>query len=203
MRFKNYITEGRELLDYISVEQMAEKFLKDCQPFFQDFYRIWRGDFFLSGRKSNKLFDKKKVRQNRRPVDTPEDIHHLIDNWFLRNFGIRARSNSIFGTFSYRVASDYGIPYYIIPIGKYVTLASSNIHDIFGDIIDTLISFEDEDDEEYIIKELDSAEYKINKRLQNNKTEYMISCKEYYMIEANFMTDNIKELVLTEMGLRP
>jgi len=202
MRFKKYITENK-LLDEISIEEMAKKFKKNCKPFFRDFYRIWKGDFFLSGRTSNELFDRKPVRKNRKPLDTSKHYHNIIDNWFHDNFGIWARSETIFCTFKVGTAANYGDPYYIIPIGKYTTIASGIITDVFGDIIDGYlpINSDVEENEEYIIKELDSAEYKRNKKVKNFYTEYMVHCKEYYMIDMYNFNDDIQEKVLTEMGI--
>jgi len=206
MRFKNYIIENK-LLDIISIEQMAKLFSKDCKPFFKDFYNIWDGEFFLSGRKNaTSIFDKKRVRTDRRPLDTPEDIHNLINHWFYKKFGIKARGSSIFCTFSHTISTDYGISYYIIPIGKYAAIASPNIKDFYGNIIDDgtgNLDMNSEDDKEYIINSLEKGNYKINKRFKDNQTEYMVSCKEYYMIESYYMTEDIIEQVLTEMGISP
>jgi hypothetical protein len=68
-----------------------------------------------------------KIRTDRKPKDTPLEMHQLLDKQFQKRFGIKARSNSLFCYFrninSYlRDRSGYGVPYYIFPIGNFKTI---------------------------------------------------------------------------------
>jgi len=215
MKFKRYLNERKITSIEKNIKYIIELFEKNCKPYFDDFYSIWEGEFFISGRKSNnEAFTKKKVRKNRKPKDTPMEIHDIIDDWFYKKFGIKARSNSIFCSFNENTANEYGNPYYIIPIGKYSTIASPTIKDIYAEIVQDKIDrtkYDDEYDDDRmkkdIISELKHGNYKKNKKVSDSKThsstEYMLHCNEYYIINSNEMTDDIEEQILTELGLDP
>ena len=67
MRFRQYVNkETTHTIRGISIDHIINLFEKNCKPYFDDFYSIWEGEFFISGRKSNnEVFTKKKVRKNR------------------------------------------------------------------------------------------------------------------------------------------
>lgn len=125
MKFKNYLKESR-----IDMGDM-ENLVKDCTPFLRD----WEKNDFLdlfSGRQLNVNIGKKSVRKNRTPKDTPEFIHNALDDEFKNKFGVKARSNSIFATFSVENAYDYGNAYHIFPVGrKYAFIYSQEIDDLY------------------------------------------------------------------------
>jgi hypothetical protein len=214
MKFKQYIKEQYEnddikIVDNLTFKDLAELFNKNCKPYFKDFYPIWKGEFFLSGKKLYKEFERKKVRTDRKPKDTPLDIHKLIDNWFYKKFNIKARSNCIFASFDEVISEFYGRLYYLIPIGKYTTIASSLYTDLYSDLVEDLV--EDPDKifmknakntlEKYIEYNLEKGEYKKNKKVPNKRSEYMIICKEYYIIEKESLSDNLWEEILDIMGI--
>jgi hypothetical protein len=62
------------------------------------------------------------VRQDRIPLDTPEETHDIIDNEFYDEFGFRPRSNSLFCYVDYRKTMSYGKTYAIFPTGRYKLL---------------------------------------------------------------------------------
>jgi hypothetical protein len=47
------------------------------------------------------------------------EYHHAADNWFLKNTGVRFRSDAIYTTGSYGKAEDYGKVGVIFPIGNF------------------------------------------------------------------------------------
>jgi len=194
MRFRQYVNkESTHTIRGISIDHIIDLFEKNCKPYFDDFYSIWKGEFFISGRKSNEVFTKKKVRKDRKPKDTPMEIHEWIDEWFYKKFGIKARSNSIFCSFNEKISKDYGNPYYIIPIGKYSTIASPTIEDLF-DVMEN--DWGDVNSLDYIKDELEKGNYQKNKNVNNDITEYMLHCNEYYMFSVDEMTEKIKYNIL-------
>lgn len=123
MRFYNYLTEEKPEIIIKSIEDK-------CQPFLKD----WNGNFFLySGRRKINDFTIKKIRKNRKPSDTPLEVHNLIDDWFYKNFGVRARSNSIFCIYN-KSQEFYGTPHIVFPIGKYTSLYSYDIVDLYNQL---------------------------------------------------------------------
>jgi hypothetical protein len=76
-----------------------------------------------------------KHRWNRIPLDTPEEIHDLLNTKFVEKFGWEARN----GVFCYlkdathNTSTGYGVPYMIFPIGDFEYLWSPNVFDLYGD----------------------------------------------------------------------
>ena len=127
MKFKNFLNEAKA--DREDIEQLVD----DCMPFIKD---LAENDFWYlySGRGSaNKEIIKRKVRKNRKPVDTPEFIHNLLDDAFKKEFGVKARSQSIFVTTNEEDASSYGMPYFVFPVGrKYAFIYSELVPDLYN-----------------------------------------------------------------------
>ena len=207
-KFFNYINETDTSL-------IVDALKKDCQPFIKDLKKIKKGQeqsFLYIGRFIKTSFMKKQVRQDRNPSDTPEEIHKFVDNWFYKKFGVRLRSNSVFATFSFQLATAYGFPYFIFPIGKYDSYFSHNSKDLFltlkklyyDEMPASLESFKDYenflDGEKIEIKKiiLDwlNNQSKYQKGLKYTDSEIMIHCKEYYLIDTihgNDLNNLLKE----------
>jgi len=121
-----------------------------------------------------------------------------VDDWFYKKFGIRARSNTVFVTKSFDVASKYGDPFLIFPVGKYTILSSSKIKDLFETLESLFKKFNgknlsyfddlDFDDQQkfksFVIEKLES--YNFVKGLQKHNNEQMINCKEYYLVTDKY-----------------
>jgi hypothetical protein len=121
-----------------------------------------------------------------------------VDDWFYKKFGIRARSNTVFVTKSFNVASEYGDPFLIFPVGKYTILSSSKIKDLFETLESLFKKFNgknlsyfddlDFDDQQkfksFVIEKLES--YNFVKGLQKHNNEQMINCKEYYLVTDKY-----------------
>lgn len=183
MRFKQYITEE------VSIEKIAEKIVNDCQPYLKQINKADYDDpnqrFLLSGRRSNSVFDKKTVRQDREPLDTNAEVHKWFDNWFYKKFGIKARSQTVFCTGS-NSAYGYGNAYYIFPIGNFEVIWSRDIKDFYSLSAGHRIEF---DDVEFTKNLFFGANYDksyvkghLKKALESNN-EIMVYCKEYYIYE--------------------
>ena len=130
MRLVNYLNE-RTKLDIDNLPQILEK----CQPFITDLVKASSTLVFLwSGREGKPDFFQSKVRKDRTPRDTPTEIHNMVDDVFQEKFGVKPRSNSIFCLLDRTGSADYGDPYIILPIGKYKTIWSPKIEDMFNSL---------------------------------------------------------------------
>lgn len=126
MRLYNYINEARG----ISPNELPQAISK-CQPFIKDISKYSQLNFLWSGRKGKPHVFYGRVRTNRKPKDTPKEIHDVLDQAFEDNFGVKARSQSIFCSIQPQKAKEYGTPYIILPIGKYKTIWSSQVDDLY------------------------------------------------------------------------
>ncbi len=128
MRLHNYINEEK---DYKSI---SYKILSDCKQYFDlvrkenvDNIFLYRGTY-----KNVKSYKKIKTRKNRIPTDMCKNLQFLLDNYFKKYFGIKARSETVFCSPSEKSISKYGNIYIIIPIGKFDYIWSKNIIDLYS-----------------------------------------------------------------------
>jgi len=185
MRLHQYLNE-----DTWSYDDMVSLIKSNCNPFLKDWQSTYKYNFLYSGRKSSKDFDIKTIRKNRKPQNTSLDIHNIVDDWFYREFGVRARSNAMFGTFNRSMAEIYGNLFIVFPIGKYVMLSSDKVRDLYlklgTELVDYTIWADFKVNEEVkatIINFLEKSNYKKN---IYNLNEQMVICKKYYMIHGNY-----------------
>ncbi len=122
MRLIHYLKEDEE------VTNIKKKIHKECKPFLNASkgYSLWRGMW------GKDKIGKFKVRKDRKPLDTPLEVHKELDKIFTKNFGWPARSSGILTTGDKTVAGSYGNAYQVFPIGKFRFLWSNNVHDLYG-----------------------------------------------------------------------
>ena len=122
MRFKQFIVEE---------EFDLKQFQRDCAPAIAQLRPLDHNIMLFRGmHQTPRDWAVLDVRTNRRPKDTPTYIHHVLDDWFLDNFGFRARSAAVFCTGSEKQAWSYGKIYAIFPIGKFEFVWSPKIRDL-------------------------------------------------------------------------
>ena len=206
-KFKNYITDGIRYNAQNDIDYMINLLRKDCKPFIKELKK--NKILLFSGRDELENFLKRTVRQDRKPRDTPLEIHDFIDNWFYKKFGIKARSNTIFCSTIELTTAEYGESYIVFPIGNYTTISSDAITDLYIEIMDNIIKknypklalnfkktikFFDGKDSLYqeIEKLLSGSNYKKNS-IKNNTLEVMLHCKDYYLLSSNFLFDKFTE----------
>ena len=133
MRLQQYINEEHKPLDLI-IKELFDK----CYPFIKELNKTKNLKRFLySGRGNQKDTFIGKVRDDRHPMDTPDDIQEKVDDIFEEKFGWRPRSNSVFCTGDWDMAENYGLSVYsIFPIGKYKYVWSPKIYDFYSNIVD-------------------------------------------------------------------
>jgi hypothetical protein len=138
MRFTGFITEGRDTDPFDVVEELyAMSF-----PFIKDYLKNFRpgptAGMMWSGRDSSDVSAVKRIRNDRRPKDTPEHQHDYMDDAFHQQFGVRYRSNSIFVTGKIADAESYGSNVYgIFPAkNNYSFIHSNRIRDLWTDVLE-------------------------------------------------------------------
>ena len=142
----DYLDLDNEALEIVSKE--CSKIIKTC---------INAGGFIYRGLR---ITDRLKEigeniymvtpRKNRKPKDTTEELHTLVDISFKKRFGWNARSEGIFCTGSIKEALDYGNTIGIIfPVDGFKYLWSHKIRDLYSDQLQNIY---DEVDSEYFDK---------------------------------------------------
>lgn len=143
---------------------------------------------------------KKKVRKDRKPMNTKGVVHKIIDDWFEEEMGIRARSQAVFctGERGRETAATYGNRSIILPIGKFNYTWSPHVADLYDVIRE---KFEDPEsssgrlrrrwlgsdgkpDLEIISDAMKDLKYTMNHfdKACASYCEIMIECDEYYVI---------------------
>jgi len=71
--------------------------------------------------------------KNRKPKDTPGNIHNILDELFLQRFGWRARSDALFCSGDMSQAGFYGATYEIYPANGFKFVWSERIRDLYNE----------------------------------------------------------------------
>ena len=129
---REYLTEKK-----ILIEDIVTILERDCGPFIQELKKIKSGLLYRGTKRSVPDIKKIKVRKDRKPLDTPPEVHNHLDNEFKKKFGWFARSEGVFTTPVRYDTGDYGDPYFFFPIGKYKFVWSKTVMDLFGYIEST------------------------------------------------------------------
>ena len=126
MRLIHYLKE--DIFDVMELKEFKKKIHAECKPFLNASkgYSLYRGMY------KKPALGKLKVRKDRKPLDTPLDVHKEFDKIFTKIFGWPARSSGLLTTGDKTVAGSYGNAYQVFPIGKFRFLWSSNVHDLYG-----------------------------------------------------------------------
>lgn len=190
-----------KLRDYlINKENKIEKMiLKDCKPFLKEMKGgelLWRGS-----KKTICDIEKFIPRKDRKPLDTPMEIHKFLDELFLKYHGWRARSEGVFADIMERTFL-YGNSYLFFPIGNYKYLWSESVTDLTSELIaiiglydkslkNPLIPEEERDieksiKEKYINKGLKQAS------LRKYGGEIIFKCKGYYLVNQKYYDELLK-----------
>jgi len=203
MKFNDYLNEEK-------IDTIIKEIKTNCQPFLKDWRSLNIDTFPYSGRIKKVDFGIKNIRKDRKSKDMPIELHQLLDNWFYKKFGVRARSNSIFVSFDLNEVSFYGMPHLIFPIGNYTAISSSYIRDLYNEMSIlykqhtnynyNLIFKEDygilEDKgvfEKKVIEWLEKSKYE--KKLKKQKgNEIMIVTDKCFLVSTKYKVKLLEEL---------
>ncbi len=138
MRLTKYLIERfvprtEELLE--SVEHLdtslGQRIKSQCKPFLSQIKSLNMPGLFRGLKHHEILISVKKVRKNRRALDTDQVDSDAIDDWFEDKFGWRPRSQALMTSGRPGQASGYGNLSLIIPVGKFKILWSRTIDDLY------------------------------------------------------------------------
>ncbi len=134
-------TTGQFPLNELTEEHIApmvEILRRDCSPFLQNNLANMQGGEFIyrgilgGGREGS--FLQGTVRTDRRPLDSSNLWHNLMNKYFQRVFGWPYRSAALFVSNSIDEVHHYGVPFVIFPKGQYKICYSPVIEDVAVDL---------------------------------------------------------------------
>ena len=179
MRLRKHLTESTDMVALFN--KYEDEIDKNCQPYI----RMIKHSPNILVRSDPKLglYDvhRKFVRTNRRPMDMSDDMHNKIDEFFLKKFGWRARSNVVFckGNKRKKIFS-----FLLFPIGKFKFLWSPKVNDLYNSDLKNMYShyYKEWNDikDTYIDNDFRKA--------LSSEHEIMINCKEYYLLPPGIST---------------
>jgi len=187
-RLNKYIAEEKDQNWYL--DKFVPLIQKECKPFLRDIKGA-KGTLVRIDKKNNPIH-KRKVRTDRRPLDTNKEFHDYIDDYFFKTFGWRGRSNVLF-TWGRKFGVIGLYDWIVFPIGNYKIIWSDTLYDLYSES-PTVKEFEDELAKTYTDKDIKTA--------VTFDHEVMLNCKEVYMARG-YLASNINErLNLSWQGLR-
>ncbi|KIE87151.1 MULTISPECIES: hypothetical protein [Acinetobacter] len=129
------------------------------------------------------------IKGTRKPTHMPLDVHHIIDDWFMSKFDIKARSSTIFvGTQqksveSYAKLDDAIIKRICFPVGSNY-IYSSEIYDLYEDY-KLLVLSDGYADIRNIIPLLKESNYQITNNPESISPDFlgeiMVYCDHFYL----------------------
>ncbi len=162
--------EERPLIDRISAL---------CQSYLRELTQCEGARHLYRGERTSSIFELRECPTDRTPRDTRPVYHRAADEWFLRQFGTRYRTESLFCTGSQETAASYakGQVRFIYPVGEFKVCWSPRVHDMFmwtfnRDVAE-FISFL-EDDAAYREGDLCSA--------LSSGSEIMVDCEAFFSL---------------------
>lgn len=201
--FKEFLTEEELTL--------IELIKKDCKQFLQ---QMNKGNLLYRGIKVKDLepvgkvkigdhsvnYFKKSIRTDRRPLSTPSNVHDVIDDWFISNFNVKARSGGMFcySDSGKEATTSYGVTHVVFPIGNFDCVWSPEVHDLLMFIDNE--GFTNSTGELEIQDFMDTLEYKKDglKKAMTTSSEIMIVGGSYYAIRA----ENANQIALIKQALK-
>jgi len=209
MRFKEFLTETEH---YPSIERddWINSVKTECSEFLEiNKAALLQGRYLYRGIADEiPLYFSGTPRKDRRPLDTNKNLHKALDEYFLKKFGFRYRSNGLFSCRTLIDARRYSgsskSTAMIFPTNDYTMCSSDDIQDIYKDLkprrfiqkhfgeigktLDEMIEYIKriehgiETDFELMDKIMDTFDYFENKMLVKhyNTSEIMVKCDKFY-----------------------
>jgi len=198
-----------------NINDVFDNMFKECKPFLNEWNNVMshyltehNEEIFLTRgeRHIEKQIELRTRNKDRKPTDTPEEIHNYLNGKFMEKFDEKLR-NSVFCIKELN-GSGYGKNYIVIPKGEYKMFWNKKIHDLFYDIkqvydisLRTIMW-----DEKYFETNTEKFErlihdynrVKLNEIFDHDRRlEISLICDEYYLIDYNLkskLIDKIYEL---------
>lgn len=143
------------------------------------------------------------ARKDRRPKDTPLEVHNWFDGMFKKKFGWKARSEGVFASTNPNGLEPFGKHTYLMyPANGYSYVWSPKIEDLtdYASKVHSLIDYngmtgewftawgwEKNLNKDMMKKDMNSYTNKNLPKASNYSTEVMFNCPNgYYLIESSF-----------------
>ena len=180
------------LFKLINEESEFEKVKKDIVAECSDILKVYSdtGRVFFRGLRKSNNYGYVTPRNDRKPMDTPKEIHEIFDEVFKKKFGWRARSEGVFVTSSKITSNYYGEPAVFYPVNGWKFIWSPNINDLYVDYIEDdnfLKKYEDEFEKKYGPDGLGYWTDHLSKKYKFNKVDDIIN----HLKEKGFEIVNI------------
>ena len=127
-------------------------------------------------------------RKNRRPRNTPKELHERADKWFEMKFGVKYRSHAVLLTSNVFIARAYAASekhlFRVIPLGPYKFCWSKNIEDMLSLTVRSCAGGALE-------HALNGASYIESNLKEAHKSgnEVMLYCEKYIAIPIHMLSD--------------
>lgn len=174
MKFQSYLNESNT-----PIEEIISTLKSECGDYVDQIKSLpYLKCSLVSGRNETKLFLKKPIRKDRKSLNTPSEIHNIMNGLFYDKFGIKARSETMFCYFndinSLSNGNMYGKYYLVFPINKFKLIYSEEVKDLYVDLSGLFFNHFDvvSRDLDEIIKQKQKEVFYIADK--HNKDHYMI-----------------------------
>jgi hypothetical protein len=114
----------------VKAKDAAIKILTDCNPYLSQLGDPSYNKLYRGVRKRLPNFSFQPLPVNRTPLDTPLELHQICDDYFLKKFGIRFRSNATFACNDAIQSTEYGAAHILFPIGEFTICWSPDVSDL-------------------------------------------------------------------------
>jgi len=205
--FKEYLGEGQAPGLDDDLPNLIDVIKRDCAPFLKQggSKPLWRGmrsqststalNVQVNGREI--FLYTKLVRQDRKPLSTSTKMHAIIDDYFYEKFGLRARTQGVFGygQEGRKYVEEFGEPYAVFPIGDFKYVWSPKVKDLTYNMWSLTSEQQKAADPAFMKEYLDSKKYKTNGLKAALKTDHEISvlCNKFYSLKAKDYDAFMKE----------
>jgi hypothetical protein len=187
---------------YLTEEVTINDIEKDCKPYLKE-VRSGTSMFIRYSKtyRNEEIIKKISKTTDRKPKDTPKELHDFMDETLKKKFGWKARSQGLFvwiAPKNYLVGVNLSseVGNYVFPIGPYKYVYNSEIFDIYAEYQQIESDFyEDYDDDTLQDKVIEYFKHwwlehptglkgykNINALTLKTRVECMIRCKSYYLI---------------------
>jgi hypothetical protein len=207
--FEFLIEDARE----VATQNLAQVILRDCKPYLQmmnygavtstnwgkTFTWLYRGmeAAYATSRPWENYIEPISVRTDRRPRDTNQILHQIIDDWQAENLGFRGRTAGLFVSGSMSTSGDYGLPYVVFPIGQFNYYWAERVRDMAtsaGECAGSAWKTPDPELIPEITQEIQNmlakAEWHKNEGMQlylntYRRNEMVLDCKQFYIVPSD------------------
>ncbi len=141
MRFINQINEDDEL------DKLKKDILSECSEILNLYKNT--GKLLYRGLKYHDSYGYITPRDDRRPVDTPKEIHNALDKGFKDKFGWKSRSEGVFVTGDNKMTEIYGDTFIFYPVDGWKFIWSPDVNDLYIDFVEGGKLFVDQENKYY------------------------------------------------------